>query len=128
CQFTVRRRRGFAERKRRRRFANQRGRVGHHANDPRVGGQRRLHFGKRHPGGDRNQQMFVREIAALFGQNPGYLVGFHGENKDVRELQNVGAGRGGLGAGFLGEGGARRLGQIAGDDFFWENNFRANEA
>ena len=90
CQFTVRGRRGFAERKRRRRFANERRRVGHHANDARAGGQRRFHFGKRHTGGDGNQQMFICEIAALFGQNPGDLVGFHGENKDVRELQNVG--------------------------------------
>ncbi len=72
--------------------------------------------------------MFIGEIAALFGQNTGDLVGFHGENKDVRELQNVGAGRGGFGAGFLRESGARRLRQVAGEDFFWKNNFRANEA
>jgi len=72
----------------------------------RVSAAALLPFWQASPGGDGNQQMFVRKIAALFGQNPGDLVGFYGQNKDVRELQNAGAGRGGLDAGFLCEGGA----------------------
>jgi hypothetical protein len=60
---------------------DERGRVGHHANDARAGGQRRFQLCERHAGGDGNQQMIVCEMPALFGQRGGDLVGFGGQNQ-----------------------------------------------
>ena len=121
-------RRGFAERKRRSRLAHERRRVGHDTNDPRAGGQRRFQPGERHASGDGNQQMAVRKTIALLGQHAGDLVGFHGQNQDAGEFQNVGVRRGGFRAGFRGESGAGRGRHVAGDDFPGEDNFRADEA
>ena len=89
--------------KRGRARADERGRVGHDADDARAGGQRGFQFRQRHAGGDGDEQMIFGERAGNFRERGGNLVGLGGENQDVREFRDLGVGRDGFRADFGGE-------------------------
>ena len=127
-QLAIRRRRGFAERERRRARADERRRVGHHADDARAGGQRGFEFRERHAGGDGDEQMFFGERAANFRQRGGNLVGFGRQNQNAGEFCDFGVGRNGFCADLGGEMFARGVRRVAGDDFTGAGKFAANEA